>query len=222
MLRFCIIIFSPLFFSFGATAQVDTRLSIGASNCAIAKVLKIQLPPECRQPPLGQTRGIVIHLNNSTTNNPIKPSSLDIVTAKTSTKTAPKKAPQTIATNHAAAKSENGYYIHFAFNSFELEPDYKQHLTRLSSVLTSNAMLTSCLRITGHTDSVGSDEYNLILSEKRAVMVASFLADLGAIDPSRIQLSAAGETSPLPEIKSTDPRNRRVEFLTKDSADGCS
>lgn len=212
MSRILATLFSFCTFTNCAFAQIENQLPIGASNCAIAQVLNLPSPTECVDLPLGQTRGIVIQLNGKLA-SPTK----DILVQ-------PASAPKSTVTanaDHAAAKSENGYYIHFAFNSFDLEPDYKEHLNRLSSVLTSETMISSCLRITGHTDSVGSNEYNLELSEKRAVMVATYLADLGGLDPVRIQISAAGETAPLPDFNSTDSHNRRVEFLTKESIDGC-
>tara|TARA_R110002094_G_scaffold215158_2_gene185675 strand:- start:2048 stop:2209 length:162 start_codon:yes stop_codon:yes gene_type:complete len=53
-------------------------------------------------------------------------------------------------------------------------------------------------------------------------MVGTYLAETGKIDPTRIQIVAMGETQPLPDIKGHDPRNRRVEFSTKESETGCN
>ena len=201
-------------------AQSVSELPLGASNCAIAQALNVALPTECVGPPLGQKRGIVIRLDNEirtskttqniTTNAPKVPKTITAVTK-------PKKVP----VSHQAAKSENGYFIHFALNSFDLEPDYKQHLERLSTVLSSDAMATTCLRVTGHTDTTGDAAYNQSLSQKRAIMVGTYLAETGNIDPTRVQIAASGETAPLPDMPGHDPRNRRVAFSTKESPTGC-
>jgi len=203
------------------SAQTQTELPIGANNCAIAKALNATLPIQCIDPPLGQERGIVIRLDSQIR----KPSTSNSVTVKPTKVIAKPVTPKAVATtpiSHKAAKSENGYYIHFALNSFELEPEYKTHLERLATVLTSAAMMQSCLLVTGHTDTTGPAEYNQNLSEKRAVMVATYLSDVGNIDPMRIQISAAGETKNLPDISGRDSRNRRVEFSTKDTLSGCT
>ena len=59
------------------------------------------------------------------------------------------------------------------------------------------------------------------LSQKRAIMVATYLAEVGKIDPTRLQIAALGETEPLPDIRGRDPYNRRVVFSTKESETGC-
>ncbi|HBZ20674.1 MAG TPA: OmpA family protein, partial [Bacteroidales bacterium] len=67
-------------------------------------------------------------------------------------------------------------------------------------------------RIDGHTDNIGTDEYNLDLSIKRAKSVYNWLVNKG-IQPSRLEYSGFGKRQPL--INSTDDNsrgiNRRVE-----------
>ena len=199
-----------------AIAQVERELPLTASNCAIAVALNMPLPDACKTADIGQPRGIVIRLDQESLKTVQNSETQDIVVKSAATKATTQKP------NHAAADSENGYFIHFAFNSFDLEPKFKDHLDRLATVLTADALATSCLRVIGHTDSVGSNSYNLGLSEKRAVMVASYLSEKGKIDPTRVQIVAKGEDALLPEIAGTDAKNRRVEFATKDSPVGCS
>lgn len=203
-----------------ATAQVQSELPLGASNCAIAQALNIALPAECVDPPLGQKRGIVIRLDSQIRT----PSTTKTITVPkvSKQKRVVKSKPKPVPVSHQAAKSENGYFIHFALNSFDLEPDYKEHLKRLSTVLSSDAMQKTCLRVTGHTDTTGTTEYNQKLSQKRAVMVGTYLAEVGQIDTNRIQISALGESQPLPNIAGSDPHNRRVAFSTKESETGCN
>jgi len=60
----------------------------------------------------------------------------------------------------------------------------------------------------GHTDTSGTEEYNIALSERRAQAVADFMARLGS-DPARLQVVPKGETEPT---GLGDDRDRRVEF----------
>lgn len=60
----------------------------------------------------------------------------------------------------------------------------------------------------GHTDTSGTEEYNIALSERRAQSVADFLSRLGS-DPARMQVVPKGETEPT---GLGDDRDRRVEF----------
>jgi outer membrane protein OmpA-like peptidoglycan-associated protein len=67
--------------------------------------------------------------------------------------------------------------------------------------------------ISGHTDSMGSDEYNLKLSRRRVDAVYNFLVENG-IGADRISEEAYGESKPIKENNSSTNRafNRRVEF----------
>jgi peptidoglycan-associated lipoprotein len=60
----------------------------------------------------------------------------------------------------------------------------------------------------GHTDTSGTEEYNIALSERRAQSAADYMARLGA-DPARLQVVPKGETQPT---GLGDDRDRRVEF----------
>lgn len=73
------------------------------------------------------------------------------------------------------------------------------------------------LLIEGHTDSVGSEEYNQRLSERRAMSVKTALTNRG-VDPQRIRTIGLGETRPVAD-NSTDAgrlKNRRVEIVIQD------
>ena len=63
--------------------------------------------------------------------------------------------------------------------------------------------------VIGHTDSTGTDEYNIALSERRAQTVADYLARLGT-DPARMQVVPKGETEPT---GAGEDKDRRVEFM---------
>ena len=69
------------------------------------------------------------------------------------------------------------------------------------------------IRVTGHTDSLGPEDYNQSLSERRAEAVQAFLIDKG-VKPERIRIDARGETTPVASNKTASGRsqNRRVEI----------
>ncbi len=69
------------------------------------------------------------------------------------------------------------------------------------------------VEIAGHTDELGSEEYNLKLSEKRALAVKQYLVEHG-ISPDRIKAVGYGEKYPLTKGETEEERalNRRVEF----------
>ena len=74
----------------------------------------------------------------------------------------------------------------------------------------------SKLLITGHTDMVGTNEYNLQLGLERAKIVAGYIQNLG-INGSRIQVESRGETRPIAGYITEENRakNRRTEITIK-------
>lgn len=82
-----------------------------------------------------------------------------------------------------------------------------------SIVLVLHKYKDTVLKIVGHTDSVGSESYNLDLSERRANAVATYLINQG-ISPQRIQAYGAGEGFPVATNDTELGRsmNRRVEL----------
>lgn len=70
------------------------------------------------------------------------------------------------------------------------------------------------LKINGHTDAVGTAEYNQDLSQRRAFAVVKYLTDKG-IDPARLTAEGFGEAIPIGDNETADGRylNRRVEFI---------
>jgi outer membrane protein OmpA-like peptidoglycan-associated protein len=100
--------------------------------------------------------------------------------------------------------------ILFPFNSTEILPAGRTNLQELANSLQKYA--TSDVLIVGHTDSVGTDAYNMDLSQRRADAASSYLQSLG-VSSARIRTSGRGETEPV-QPNDTDEgrqRNRRVE-----------
>lgn len=109
-------------------------------------------------------------------------------------------------------KVEFNEKILFAFSKSELGDAARENLGKLVDVL--NKYPNTNIEIQGHTDSRGSEEYNMGLSEKRASTVADFLKSRG-IAESRITTVGFGESAPgyTNETDEGMAQNRRVEFL---------
>jgi outer membrane protein OmpA-like peptidoglycan-associated protein len=101
--------------------------------------------------------------------------------------------------------------IFYDYNKANLREESTAELDRLEQVLVENPTIK--VEISGHTDDVGGDDYNLNLSEQRAQSVVSHLQGKG-IEASRMIAKGYGETQPLATNDSPEGRqeNRRTEF----------
>lgn len=99
--------------------------------------------------------------------------------------------------------------IYFAFDKAEILEQSFPLLLQVASVINAHPELTH-LRIEGHTDRVGSAEYNRELSLARANTVKQFLIERGGVDGARLSTRGYGFDRPL---GNDDAANRRVEFL---------
>ena len=101
--------------------------------------------------------------------------------------------------------------VTFAFDKFDLTPQAKTNLDGLVEQI-DLAVLES-ISVVGHTDSVGTEQYNHSLSEKRAAAVAQYLISRG-IPSDRIGSVGKGELEPIEDntTKIGRARNRRVEI----------
>ena len=97
--------------------------------------------------------------------------------------------------------------IFFDLDSSTLKPGAYSEIDRVSNVLNNYPQTT--IRVDGHTDSTGPEDYNQRLSEKRAEAVKSALTQRG-VDPRRIQAVGYGESQP---ISSNNAMNRRVGIV---------
>ena len=73
---------------------------------------------------------------------------------------------------------------------------------------------STMIQVGGHTDSTGSDQYNLLLSQNRAQAVGNVLTGFG-VQPVRIDVVGFGETQPVASNSTESGRaqNRRVELI---------
>jgi len=119
-----------------------------------------------------------------------------------------------------AKKTERGAVITlgdvlFDFDRATLRDGAQQNLYRLVTFLNENSDRE--VLIEGHTDSVGSESYNLDLSQRRAQSVRDFLASNG-VAASRMAVRGFGKSRPLASNESDEGRqqNRRVEVVILD------
>jgi outer membrane protein OmpA-like peptidoglycan-associated protein len=105
--------------------------------------------------------------------------------------------------------------VNFATGSTELTPDAIRTLDELGRALSSKDLAGYRFRIEGHTDTVGSHEYNRALSERRAEAVVDYVARKYGVEPSRLQAVGMGEDGLLVQTpaQTPEPRNRRVQVI---------
>jgi outer membrane protein OmpA-like peptidoglycan-associated protein len=107
----------------------------------------------------------------------------------------------------------------FDTGSYTLKPGAREILAKISGILLAHPGLT--MQIEGHTDSVGSDEFNQRLSEQRAESVRDFLGEQG-VSPSSITAQGFGKTEPVATNDTPEgrQRNRRVEIVVNGDSIG--
>ncbi|MGC1449427.1 MAG: OmpA family protein [Candidatus Sulfotelmatobacter sp.] len=107
----------------------------------------------------------------------------------------------------------------FRSGSFELLPGARERLAKVSGIVLAYPSLH--VAVEGHTDSVGSDEYNQDLSEHRALSVRDYFVQQG-IPASAIEARGFGKSEPIASNDTAEGRqqNRRVELVLSGDAIG--
>jgi outer membrane protein OmpA-like peptidoglycan-associated protein len=116
-----------------------------------------------------------------------------------------------VAVSQRFVLTEKGRKVLFDFNKATLKPAAISQLAAVLQVLREQPGLQ--VQIVGHTDSVGSDAYNMGLSQRRADSVANYLAQNG-VPRQSIRTEAQGERQPVASNANAQGRaqNRRVEI----------
>jgi outer membrane protein OmpA-like peptidoglycan-associated protein len=107
----------------------------------------------------------------------------------------------------------------FRSGSFELLPGARERLAKVSGIVLAYPSLH--VAIEGHTDSVGSDDYNQQLSERRAETVRDYFVQQG-INSASVEAHGFGKTAPIATNDTPEGRqqNRRVELILSGDAIG--
>ncbi len=126
---------------------------------------------------------------------------------------------QALAASDAAAVRREGNLIAitlkgdfvFDVNSAQVKPGMYSELDRISNVMVQYPQ--TVVQVEGHTDSTGSESYNMDLSRRRAESVRNLMLQRG-VPSSRMQVVAYGETMPVATNQTAAGRqlNRRVEI----------
>lgn len=126
---------------------------------------------------------------------------------------------QALADSEAAAVRREGDLlaitlrgdVTFDHNSSVVRPGLYSEIDRISNIMMQYP--DTVIRVEGHTDSTGSEQYNLELSARRAVAVKDLIVRNG-VSPSRIETVTYGETRPVAtnETEAGRQMNRRVEI----------
>lgn len=106
----------------------------------------------------------------------------------------------------------------FSFDSAELSGDAKAVIDERIQTLRGQAKLTSKMRIEGHTDSTGPEDYNQQLSQRRAQSVADYIVSRSYnIKATDIEVIGMGESDPVASNATAEGRaeNRRVVILAE-------
>ncbi len=127
-----------------------------------------------------------------------------------------KTVEETVIVGQAPSDQSVNLKLEFDYNSYAIRPGSFGLLSELGKALTSDEVSGKDLVIKGHTDSDGSDSYNLRLSLLRAESVKMYLAANFNVMSSRLKIVGYGEAMPL--VPNSNPGNkqlnRRVEIAT--------
>ncbi|GBU24478.1 OmpA domain protein [Fibrobacteria bacterium R8-3-H12] len=107
--------------------------------------------------------------------------------------------------------------ILFETGKADLKPELRENLSAIGAILQS-LLTESKVMVEGHTDNVGSADFNQKLSEQRAKAVMQYLIERG-VAANRLQSVGYGLTKPVADNKTEEGRakNRRVELVIKDN-----
>jgi peptidoglycan-associated lipoprotein len=102
--------------------------------------------------------------------------------------------------------------VYFDFDSYSVNPNELPKITTVADMMKEKA--DTLLRIEGHCDERGTEEYNRALGERRALSIRDILVKDG-VSPSRITTESWGEDRPAAEgeTESAYSKNRRGEFV---------
>lgn len=103
--------------------------------------------------------------------------------------------------------------VQFDTNKYDITPKSRETLDKLAAVLKEYP--DTNVLVVGHTDSVGSDAYNMTLSKNRAYAVTNYFVNEKGLDPSRFTTNWFGETQPIASNDTPEGRaqNRRVNIV---------
>lgn len=102
--------------------------------------------------------------------------------------------------------------VQFKFDSAELTQEAMEQLAPLGQALVSQELAEFSFAIDGHTDARGTEQYNQVLSEQRALSVGNYLYHNFGVEAERLNLNGKGESELYDTDQPESPMNRRVQI----------
>jgi peptidoglycan-associated lipoprotein len=111
----------------------------------------------------------------------------------------------------AAAQQISGNIVYFDFDKFDIEPEYRDRLRQNADLMKRHTQIR--VRIEGHCDARGTQEYNLALGERRARAAYDYMTMLG-VSAGQMELISFGKERPAGagSGEAVWSKNRRDEF----------
>jgi outer membrane protein OmpA-like peptidoglycan-associated protein len=103
--------------------------------------------------------------------------------------------------------------VNFEYDSAQLSTDAQLILNRLGKALNSTELRSQHFKITGHTDAVGGEIYNLDLSKRRALSVQEYLVQKQHVGGDRLEVDGKGYSQLADPTHPLAAVNRRVQVL---------
>ena len=158
---------------------------------------------------------LVFHLPSAVQSQPISsPTKQQILDSANKQLSAPVTRSMGAQTRNMAVKAAVDLLINFEFDSADLQPKGAKDLDQLVMALKDASMAKLTFVIEGHTDSKGTEEYNLELSKRRAQSVVSYLVRNG-VGSERLESKGLGFSQPYYPQRPEAAENRRVRIVFK-------
>jgi len=190
-----------------ATAQAGETMIFKDGAPKAAELARILWPTKNRaQGATGATRSIRINPDvapEAVAAQPVTHVEYSETEATAATDVAPSAAP---------AVDSFGFLIHFGYDSAEILAESRPYLDSVGAMLRLPEAQGKKVKIVGHTDAKGSEQYNQALSERRAGAVRAYLTAEFGVASEQLEIVGEGEREP---VSGSDPYaadNRRVEF----------
>lgn len=117
----------------------------------------------------------------------------------------------------AATKPKIDLEIQFDYNSADISKTSMSAVQELGKALSNPSLKGSTFVVAGHTDAVGTENYNQDLSERRADTIKKYLSEKYGIAGSNLVTVGYGESKPKDANAPMDPTNRRVQVVNMDT-----
>ena len=117
----------------------------------------------------------------------------------------------------AASKPKIDLEIQFDYNSADISKTSMAAAQELGKALSNPSLKGSTFVVAGHTDAVGSEPYNLDLSERRADTIKKYLTEKYGLNGANLVTVGYGKTKPKDANAPMDPANRRVQVVNMET-----